>query len=141
MKRAIKTPKIYFLDTGLMAYLTKWHTAEQIEAGAMSGAFLETFVFCEMLKSFYNAGIDPKNYLYFYRDKDGNEIDFIINFNGKLHPVEVKKSSNPTPADIKAFRFVEAASVYERGEGAVVCMNDSVLPVTELDNIVPVSYI
>jgi predicted AAA+ superfamily ATPase len=140
-KRAIKTPKIYFLDTGLMAYLTKWHTAEQIETGAMSGAFLETFVFCEILKSFYNSGIDPRNYLYFYRDKDSNEIDFIINYGGKLHPIEVKKSSNPTTRDIKTFRFAESTSVYERGEGAVVCLNDSVIPLTELDNIIPVNYI
>jgi len=140
-KRAIKTPKVYFLDTGLMAYLTKWHTAEQIEAGAMSGAFFETFVFCEILKSYYNAGIDPKNYIYFYRDKDGNEIDFIINSNGKLHPVEVKKNSNPTVSDIKAFRFIETSETYERGEGAIICMNDKVLPLTPTDNIVPVSYL
>jgi len=140
-KRAIKTPKIYFLDTGLMAYLTKWHTAEQIETGAMSGAFFETFVFCEILKSYYNAGIDPKNYLYFLRDKDGNEIDFIINYNGKLHPIEVKKSSNPTVSDIKAFRFIENSGIYKRGEGAVICMNDNVLPLTNIDNILPVSYI
>ncbi|MDR2889121.1 MAG: ATP-binding protein, partial [Lachnospiraceae bacterium] len=94
-KRAIKTPKIFFLDTGLMAFLTKWHTPEQIETGAMNGAFFETFVFCEILKSFYNAGIDPRSYLYFYRDKDDNEIDFIINYNGQLHPIEVKRKSNP----------------------------------------------
>jgi len=140
-KRAIKTPKIYFLDTGIMAYLTKWHTAEQIETGAMSGAFLETFVFCEILKSYYNAGIDPKNYLYFYRDKDGNEIDFIINFDGKLYPIEVKKNSNPTTGDIKAFRFVEDSSAYKRAEGAVICFSDKVMPLTEMDNIVPISYV
>jgi hypothetical protein len=140
-KRAIKTPKVFFLDTGLMAYLTKWHTTEQIETGAMAGAFFETFVFCEILKSFYNSGIDPKNYMYFYRDKDGNEIDFIINYNGKLHPIEVKKSSNPTINDIKAFRFAEDPQTHMRGEGAIVCMNDRILPLSELDNIVPVSYI
>lgn len=140
-KRAIKTPKIYFLDTGLMAYLTKWHTAGQIELGAMSGAFLETFVFCEILKSFYNSGVDPRNYLYFYRDKDGNEIDFIINYNGKLHPIEVKKNSNPTAGDIKAFRFLDGSGVYERGPGAILCMNDQVLPLTETDNIIPISHV
>jgi predicted AAA+ superfamily ATPase len=140
-KRAIKTPKIFFLDTGLMAFLAKWHTAEQIETGAMAGAFFETFVFCEILKSFYNAGIDPKNYLYFYRDKDGNEVDFIINYNSKLHPIEVKKNSNPTERDVKAFRFLDNDSVYERGEGAVVCTNDRMLSLTEKDSIVPVWYI
>jgi len=140
-KRAIKTPKVYFLDTGLMAYLTKWHTAEQIEIGAMSGAFFETFVFCEILKSFYNSGVDPKNYLYFYRDKDGNEIDFIINSGGLLHPIEVKKSSNISARDIKAFRFLDGSDVYARGEGAVICLNDKVLPITETDNVIPVSFI
>jgi hypothetical protein len=124
-----------------MAYLTKWHTPEQVETGAMSGAFFETFVFCELLKSFYNSGIDPKNYMYFFRDKDGNEIDFIINYNGNLYPIEVKKSSNPTVNDIKVFRFIEGPQTHQRGEGAIICMNDKVLPLSELDNIVPVSYI
>ena len=140
-KRAIKTPKIYFLDTGIMAFLTKWHTAEQIETGAMSGAFFETFVFCEILKSFYNAGIDPKTYLYFYRDKDDNEVDFIINYNSKLHPIEVKKKSNPNLGDIKAFRFMENNEVYRRGNGAVICTNDSVVPLNDKDRIVPFYYI
>ena len=140
-KRAVKTPKIYFLDTGLMAFLTKWHTPEQIEAGAMSGAFFETFIFCEILKSFYNSGIDPKTYLYFYRDKDDNEIDFVINYNSKLHPIEVKKKSNPDAGDIKAFRFMENNEIYERGSGAVICTNDSILPLNEKDSIVPFFYI
>jgi len=140
-KRAIKTPKIYFLDTGLMAFLTKWHTAEQIETGAMSGAFFETFVFCEIIKSFYNAGIDPKTYLYFYRDKDDNEIDFIINYNSKLHPIEVKKKSNPNLGDIKAFRFSEYNEIYQRGNGAVICTNDDVVPLNDKDYIVPFYYI
>ncbi|MDR1688691.1 MAG: ATP-binding protein [Clostridiales bacterium] len=140
-KRAVKTPKLYFLDTGLMAFLTKWHTPQQIEAGAMAGAFFETFVFCEILKSFYNAGVDPKSYIYFYRDKDNNEIDFVINYGSKLHPVEVKKKSNPGAADIKAFRFLENNETYERGNGAVICTNDGVFPITEKDNAVPFYYI
>lgn len=140
-KRAIKTPKVFFLDTGLMAFLTKWYTPEQIETGAMSGAFFETFVFCEIIKSFTNAGIDPKAHLYFYRDKDDNEIDFIINYNGKLHPIEVKKKSNPNPGDIRAFRFTENSGTYERGSGAVICTNDAVMPLTEQDNIVPFYYL
>ncbi len=140
-KRAIKTPKIFFLDTGLMAFLTKWHTPEQIETGAMSGAFFETFIFCEILKSFYNAGIDPRSYLYFYRDKDDNEIDFIINYDGQLHPIEVKKKSNPDLSDIRAFRFVDNNETYKRGNGAVVCTNDAIVPLTEQDSIVPFYYI
>ncbi|MDR1204439.1 MAG: ATP-binding protein [Peptococcaceae bacterium] len=140
-KRAIKTPKIFFLDTGLMAFLTKWHTPEQIETGSMSGAFLETFVLCEILKSYYNAGIDPKSYLYFYRDKDGNEIDFIISSGGSLHPIEIKKKSNPDLSDIKAFKFTENDETYKRGNGAVICTNDAIVPLTEFDSIVPFYYI
>ena len=140
-KRAIKKPKIYFLDTGLMAFLTKWHTPEQIEAGAMSGAFFETFIFCEILKSFYNYGIDPKNHLYFYRDKDDNEIDFIINYDGNLHPLEVKRKSNPNQRDIKTFRFIENNEVYKRGTGGVICTNDCVVPLSEKDFILPFFYI
>ena len=140
-KRAIKTPKVYFLDTGLMAFLTKWHTPGQIEAGAMSGAFFETFAFCEILKSFYNSGIDPRNHLYFYRDKDDNEIDFIVNYDSFLHPIEVKKKSNPNLGDIKAFRFLEKNDLYARGTGVVICTNDSVVPLNEMDNIVPFYYI
>ena len=107
----------------------------------MSGAFFETFVFCEILKSFYNAGIDPKTYLYFYRDKDDNEIDFIINYNSKLHPIEVKKKSNPNLGDIKAFRFIDNNEIYQRGNGAVICTNDSVVPLNAQDRIVPFYYI
>ena len=140
-KRAVKTPKIYFLDTGLAAFLTKWHTPEQIETGAMAGAFFETFIFCEILKSFYNSGTDPKMHLYFYRDKDDNEIDFIINCNGSLYPVEIKKKSNPGPGDIKAFRFIEKNEMYKRGNGTVICTNDGVVPLNENDSIVPFFYI
>jgi predicted AAA+ superfamily ATPase len=140
-KRAIKTPKLFFLDTGLMAFLTKWHTPEQVETGSMSGAFLETFIFGEILKSFYNAGLDPKSYLYFYRDKDDNEIDFIINRDGYLYPIEVKKKSNPDLSDIRAFRFAENNETYKRGSGAVICTNDTIVPLTELDSIVPFYYI
>ena len=124
-----------------MAFLTKWHTPEQIETGAMSGAFFETFVFCEILKSFYNVGIDTKSYLYFYRDKDDNEIDFIINYNGQLHPIEVKKKSNPDLDDIRAFRFTENNETYKRSAGAVICTNDMVVPLSEQDSIVPFYYI
>lgn len=107
----------------------------------MSGAFFETFIFCEVLKSFYNAGIDPKTYLYFYRDKDNNEIDLIINYNGRLHPIEIKKSSNPTVNDIRAFRFIENNEVYKRGNGAILCTNDAIVPMTEQDCIIPFYYI
>jgi predicted AAA+ superfamily ATPase len=106
-------PKLYdrpklnwdiFYNNYVNTYLER--DVKQIETGAMSGAFFKTFVFCEILKSYYNAGIDPHSHLYFYRDTDDNEIDFIINYDGQLHPIEVKKRSNPDLSDIRAVHFV-----------------------------------
>lgn len=92
--RIVKTPKVYFLDTGLCSYLTGWDSPKTLEAGAMSGAVLETYVLFEILKSYWhNAKEAP---IYFYRDKDKKEIDFIIETNGTLYPIEVKKTMSPT---------------------------------------------
>ena len=102
MKRAIKTPKIYFLDTGLVAYLTKWKNKEVLEAGNMAGSFFENFVIIEIIKSYYNNG-ELRPPLYFYRDKEKNEIDLIIEQNGQLHPIEIKKSATPTKEMISNF--------------------------------------
>ena len=93
LKRIIKSPKMYFLDTGLCAYLTKWTTPEALEAGAMSGAFFETWIVSEIIKSYYNAGKRPP--LYYYRDKDQREIDLIIHENNTLYPIEIKKAAAP----------------------------------------------
>ena len=116
-KRAIKTPKVYFLDTGLMAYLTRWPTPETLQTGAQAGAFFESFVIAEVIKSYYNAGIlEPP--VYFYRDKEQNEIDLLIYENGTLYPIEMKKHADPSKSDIAAFAvlarfrtFIEAPTV------------------------------
>ena len=68
LKRTIKTPKVYFYDTGLVCYLTRWSSPEVAESGAMNGALLENFTVSEIMKSYQNAGLEP--YLYFYRDRD-----------------------------------------------------------------------
>lgn len=101
LKRAIKTPKVYMLDTGLMAWLTKWLTPETIQQGARSGQFLETFVVSEIIKSFYNNGIEPP--IYFYRDTNQKEIDLLIEYNRTLYPVEVKSTASPDKKMAKAF--------------------------------------
>lgn len=103
--RIVKTPKVYFLDTGLCSYLTGWDTPKTLEAGAMSGAILETYVLTEILKSYWhNAKEAP---IYFYRDKDKKEIDFILETNGKLYPIEVKKTMSPTVNAGKNFDVLE----------------------------------
>ena len=105
LKRAIKTPKVYMLDTGLMAWLTKWLTPETIQQGAKSGQFFETFVVSEIIKSFYNNGIEPP--IYYYRDTNQKEIDLLIEYHRTLYPVEIKTSASPDKKMAKAFGILK----------------------------------
>lgn len=136
--RTIKAPKIYFTDTGLAAYLTRWSTPEVLRDGAMAGAFFETFTVSEILKSYHNAGI-PDPHLYYYRDKDGNEIDLLMEENGILHPIEIKKNSDPDRRDIRAFGIVDRLG--KRGPGGILCTYDSLLSLEGGDRIIPVGMI
>ncbi len=134
LKRIIKSPKMYFLDTGLCAYLTKWTSPQALEAGAMSGAFFETWVVSEIVKSYYNAGKRPP--IYYYRDKDNREIDLIILENNKLYPVEIKKSSNPGKDAVKHFKVLQNTGL-EVGEGSVICLSSDLLPIDKQNWYVP----
>ncbi|MDL2238525.1 ATP-binding protein [Christensenellaceae bacterium OttesenSCG-928-K19] len=140
IKRAIKTPKLYFLDTGLAAYLTRWNTPEVLESGAMAGAFFETFVISEIIKSYYNEGILDLP-LYFYRDKDGKEIDLLIVENGVIYPLEIKKTANPNKSMVKQFAVLDKVSGMERGAGGVICLYESQLSLSGDDRIIPVGYL
>ena len=119
LKRTIKTPKVYFYDTGLVCYLTKWSSPEIAESGAMSGALLENFAVSEIMKSYQNAGLEP--YLYFYRDRDAKEIDVVIEGDGKLCPLEIKKTAAPDKRIIRTFGVLDRASL-EIGTSTVLCM-------------------
>ena len=139
-KRLLKTPKLYFLDTGLACWLLGWNTPEQLVNGAMWGHMFESFVFAEVLKSYYNDGVvNPP--LYYYRDKDKNEIDLLIEDGEMLFPVEIKTTSDPTKAMVKAFRCVAAIPGKRLGFGAVICMAKDALPLTEGCWIWPVGMI
>ncbi len=139
-KRAIKTPKLYFLDTGLAAYLTKWNTAEVLKNGAMAGAFFESFVISEIIKSYYNKGIvDPP--LYFYRDKDMNEIDLLIEQDGALYPLEMKKHADPQKKDVAAFSMLDKIPDIKRGSGGVICLYDNLITLKGDDHVIPVQYL
>ncbi len=139
-KRIVKTPKLYFADTGLAAYLTKWNTPEVMKNGAMSGAFFENFVISEILKSYYNAGIiDPP--LYFYRDKDMNEIDLLIENNGTLYPLEMKKHSDPKKRDMSAFGLLDKIPNIQRGPGGVICLYDNLVTLSGVDKVIPICYL
>ena len=138
MKRAIKTPKIYFLDTGLAAYLTKWKTSEVLEAGTMSGNFFENYVIVEIIKSYYNSG-ELRPPVYFYRDKEKREIDLVIEQNGKLYPIEIKKTANPSKDMIENFKVLK--TVKEVGEGSIICMYDKIIDLDEKNKVVPYKYL
>lgn len=140
MKRAIKTPKLYFLDTGLAAYLTRWNSPEVLKTGAMAGAFFESFVISEIIKSYYNAGIsDPP--IYFYRDKDMNEIDLLIENNGTLYPIEIKKHADPQKSDAKAFKLIDSIPNVKKGQGGIVCLYDNLVTLTEGVKVIPIKYL
>ena len=139
-KRMVRTPKLYFLDTGLACWLLGWNTPGQLINGAMWGHIFESFVFGEVLKSYYNDGIvNPP--LYYYRDKDKNEIDLVIADGGTLYPVEIKTTSDPTKSMVKAFRALESIPGKARGEGALICLAKERLPLTENTWITPVHLI
>jgi predicted AAA+ superfamily ATPase len=136
--RIIKTPKVYFIDTGLACFLTKWNTSETLENGAFSGAIFETYAVSEILKSYWHNGLSPA--MYFYRDKDKREVDIILEENGKLYPLEIKQKSNPNAGDIKNFSVLTQFKK-EVAPGGVICMAPAWLPLGKKDYIIPVSYI
>ena len=130
-KRMTKMPKVYFLDTGLCSYLTGWSSPEVIQKGAMNGAFFETFVVSEILKSYQHNGQTPL--MYVYRDTVQKEIDLLIEKNGKLHPVEIKLTANPNKSMVKNFNVIENA-----GMGAIICMKEKEMLLTDAVKVIPV---
>ncbi|MDR0381423.1 MAG: ATP-binding protein [Oscillospiraceae bacterium] len=141
LKRVIKAPRMYFLDTGLCSYITRWSSPEVLEHGAMDGAFFETWVVSEIYKSYINHGKRPP--LYFYRDSNKKEIDIVISMDGVVHPIEIKKSAAPKDA-VKHFSVLKAIEKEPNesdvlsgaahlktkiGDGAVICMPADILPI------------
>lgn len=135
LKRLVKTPKLYFYDTGLVCYLTKWSSAKTLESGAMNGAILENYVVAEIRKTYVNCGLEP--YLYYYRDKDAREIDIVLEHDGVLNPIEIKKSSNPGTELTRVFALLDKASV-QRGKGAVLCMKPKLSAIDRENYVVPI---
>ncbi|MBQ9207667.1 MAG: ATP-binding protein [Treponema sp.] len=123
-KRVVKTPKLYFVDTGLAAYLTRWTSPDVMQSGAMAGAFFETYVVSEIIKSFANNGEDAL--IYFYRDKDKIEIDLIIEQNNTLYPVEIKKTATPNADDAKNFFITARLKNVQIVQPVIVCNTNKV---------------
>ncbi len=124
--RLVKSPKLYMLDTGLCSYLTRWPSPETLEVGAMSGEFFETWCISEILKSYWNAGINEPP-LFFFRNKDQKEVDLLIETEDGFYPVEFKKSSTPKVDDVKHFSTLERQNVKLK-KGVVVCCCSEIMP-------------
>ena len=154
LKRAIKTPKLYFRDTGLCCYLTRWLTPETLKNGAMAGAMFETFVINEILKSYSNEGLEYDFDVFYYNGSDkkkskdddeeasvSGEIDFIIQENGILYPIEIKMSTVPKASMASAFDVLDGIPDKKRGMGAIICLLDRKLYLRENLVALPLSYL
>ena len=139
-KRIIKTPKVYFTDTGLVCYLCRWLTPETLANGAMAGSIYETFIVSEILKSYSNAGKEPD--LYFFRNTDGQEVDLLFYRDGKLYPIEIKKTSSPNVKDAKHFGTLSTFfPSLEVSEGGIICNAEDLLPLGQNLKIIPFRFI
>lgn len=136
--RLIKTPKLYFMDTGLASYLCRWPNAKTLEAGNMDGAILETYVVSEIVKSYYNSG-KPINNLYYYRDIDKKEIDLLIVTAEAIYPIEIKKSKEPNKPD-KNFSVLNKFNLKIK-PGIVLCVCDSITPINRNCYLIPISLL
>ena len=154
LSRAIKSPKLYFRDTGLACYLTRWLTPETLKNGAMAGAMFETFVINEILKSYSNEGLEYDFNVFYYNGKDkkrkningeeievDGEIDLIISENGILYPVEIKMTANPKADMTSEFDVLDKIKESQRGMGTIICMYDKKMYLRENLVVLPIKYL
>ena len=127
-KRLVKAPKLHFLDSGLCAYLNRWTSPETLEAGAMAGAVLESWVVAEVLKSFRHAGRDAP--LYFYRDRDRREVDLLIEWDGLLHPLEIKRTATPRRDHVRSFKALAKLDL-PMGTGGLLNLSKDLMPLAD----------
>lgn len=138
LKRLTKTPKLYFCDTGLCAYLSMWLTRDTLMNGAVSGHYFENHVVVELLKSFsYSSN---KANLTYYRDSNSKEIDVIVEENGYVHPLEIKKAASPDRREVKKYEVLDKTSL-QRGNGGIICMCEEVIPIDQKNCFIPCSLI
>lgn len=136
--RLVKTPKVYFMDTGLVSYLCRWLTPETLANGNMDGAIFETYVVSEIVKSYYNHG-KPINNLYYYRDFDKKEIDLLVVEDNSIYPIEIKKSKSPNHTD-KNFSVLKKFNMNIK-PGLVICLTDELIPINKDCWLCPISLI
>lgn len=133
-KRLVKSPKLYFMDTGLCSYLTGWLNPDVLERGAMSGAMLETWVVSEIIKSYLHHGRTPR--IFFYRDKEKKEVDLLIEENGTIYPIEIKKTASIQNMNFKGFDMLDKLGI-PIGHGGVLCFTKNLLPISQGIDAIP----
>ena len=138
IKRLAKTPKLYFCDTGLCAYLSMWLTRDTLMNGAASGHYFENYVVAELLKNYSYS--QSKVNLTYYRDSNAKEIDVLIEGNGKIHPLEIKKSANPNRREIKKYEVLEKTGM-QISAGGIICMCEEVIPINSRNSFIPCNLI
>ena len=138
LKRLAKTPKLYFCDTGLCAYLSMWLTRDTLMNGAASGHYFENYVIIELVKNFSYSS--AKANLTYYRDSNAKEIDVMVEENGLIHPLEIKKSANPDRREIKKYEIIDKTNL-ERGSGGIICMCEEVIPIDGKNCFIPCNLI
>lgn len=137
-KRLVKAAKLYFIDTGLCSYLTEWSTPDTLESGAMAGPILETCAVIEVLKTYWHTGQHAP--LFFYRDKDKQEIDLLIVKDQTIYPAEIKKTASPSKDDFKNFHHLQQLRC-SIGHGAVICLTQQLLPLNRSVSAIPLTMI
>lgn len=140
IQRAIKAPKLFFMDTGLLCYLVGWSNPQSAKNGAMSGQIFETFTVSEIIKSHMNAAM-PLEKIYYYRDKEKREIDLVIENENTLYPVEIKKAATVDPMWTRSFSVLQKISDKTIAPGVVLCQVDKPLPLSETSQALPVAYV
>ncbi len=135
LKRTIKSPKLYFYDSGLVAYLARWNSEAALMNGAQNGAILENYVISEIVKGYFNSGQEP--YLYYYRDKDGKEIDVLWEENGTIYPLEIKKTHNPRRELTKTFDVLQKSDKV-LGQGGVLCLRNDIQRLNQMNCVIPI---
>lgn len=138
LKRLVRTPKLYFCDTGLCAFLSMWLSQETLMNGAASGYYFENYVVCELLKHY--ACAKSRASLTYYRDSSKTEIDVLVEEDNKIHPLEIKKSASPDIREIKKFSVLDKTPL-ERSDGGVVCMCEDVVPIDAKNCFIPCNLI
>ena len=138
LKRLTKTPKLYFCDTGLCAFLSMWLTPQTLMNGAVSGHYYENYVVMEIVKNYAYSPI--KANVTYYRDSNAKEIDLFVEENKIIHPLEIKKSANPNRREVKKFNFLDKTTL-TRGNGGIICMCEEPVPIDEQNCFIPSNLI